>query len=48
MAKGLRAKTTRRMRVAREKHYYETIGKYKLQELSAKLHDPTYDMKRDY
>ena len=48
MAKSIRSKKARRLRNARAEHFYETQGKHKLQELSARLHDPSYDMKRDY
>ena len=37
----------RRMRAVRRTHYYEVEGKYKLQEISNKLMDPTYDFKKD-
>ena len=47
MGKGLRAKTKKRMRTVRRQHYYEVEGKHQLQELSNKLHDPTYDFKKD-
>lgn len=48
MAKSIRCKKARRLRNARAQHLYETQGKHKLQELSARLHDPAYDMKRDH
>ena len=48
MAKSLRSKVKRRIRTVRRQHLYETEGKQKLQEISNKLHDPTYDMKQDY
>ena len=45
MAKGLRSKVKKRMRTAKRQHYYEVEGKYRLQELSDRLHDPTYKPK---
>jgi hypothetical protein len=47
MAKGLRSKYKRRIRSVRRDHYYEIEGQHKLQEISNKLHDPTYDFKDD-
>jgi len=47
MAKGLRSKIKKRMRTVRREHYWEIEGKQKLQDVSAKLHDPTYDFKED-
>ena len=47
MAKSLRSKVKRRMRSVKRQHYWEIEGKHKLQALSDKLHDPTYDMKND-
>ena len=47
MAKGLRSKVRRRIRTVRRQHLWETEGKYNLQELSNKIHDPTYDFAKD-
>jgi hypothetical protein len=47
MAKGLRSKVKRRLRTVRRQHYWEVEGKQKLQDLSAKLQDPTYDFTKD-
>lgn len=47
MAKSIRSKAKRRMRNCRAEHYYNTVGVHKLNALSAKLHDPTYDFKKD-
>lgn len=45
MAKGLRSKVKKRMRTAKRQHYWEVEGKYKLQEISRRLCDPTYQPK---
>ena len=42
MAKGLRSKVKKRMRTAKRQHYYEVEGKYRLQEILDRLHDPAY------
>jgi len=47
MAKGLRSKYKRRVRSVRRQHYWEIEGKQKLEEVSRKLHDPTYDIAKD-
>ena len=47
MAKGLRSKVMRRLRTVRRQHYWEIEGKQKLEDLSAKLQDPTYDFTKD-
>lgn len=47
MAKGLRSKYARRIRSVRRAHYWEVEGKEKLETLSRKLHDPTYDLVED-
>ena len=47
MAKGIRSKVKRRLRTVRRQHYWEIEGKQKLQDLSTKLHDPTYDFTED-
>jgi hypothetical protein len=47
MAKGIRSKVMRRLRTVRRNHYWEIEGKQKLQDISAKLQDPTYDFKQD-
>ena len=47
MAKGIRSKVMRRLRTVRRQHYWEIEGKQKLEDLSAKLQDPTYDFKQD-
>ena len=47
MGKGLRSKYKRRIRSVRRQHYWEIEGKEKLQEISNKLHDPTYDFSKD-
>jgi hypothetical protein len=47
MAKSIRSKYKRRIRTVRREHYWEIEGKQKLQETSAKLHDPTYDFAKD-
>ena len=47
MAKGIRSKYKRRVRTVRRDHYWEIEGKQKLQTVSNKLHDPTYDFKQD-
>jgi hypothetical protein len=47
MAKSLRSKYKRRMRSVKRDHYWEIEGKQKLQTLSNKLLDPTYDFKND-
>lgn len=47
MAKGIRSKYKRRIRSVRRDHYYEIEGKQKLQDISTKLHDPTYDFTKD-
>jgi len=47
MAKGIRSKVMRRLRTVRRQHYWEIEGKQKLEDLSAKLQDPTYDFRQD-
>lgn len=47
MAKGLRSKVKRRLRTVRRQHYWEIEGKQKLEDLSNKLQDPTYDFTKD-
>lgn len=47
MAKSLRSKYKRRIRSVRRAHYYEVEGKAKLETLSRKLADPTYDIAKD-
>ena len=47
MAKSMRSKIKKRIRAVRRNHYWEVEGKAKLQDLSNKLHDPTYDFKTD-
>lgn len=48
MAKGLRAKSRRRLRTVRRAHYTETRGQFDQQKLSNKLLNPFYDFKADY
>jgi hypothetical protein len=48
MAKSVRSKVRRRIRNCRAEHLYNTVGKFKLQAISARLNDPTYDMKYEY
>lgn len=48
MAKSVRSKVRRRLRNCRAEHYYQTVGQYKLNAISARLQDPTYDLKREY
>ena len=47
MAKGLRSKYARRVRSVRKQHYWEIEGKQKLEDLSSKLQNPTYDITGD-
>lgn len=47
MAKGLRAKTKRRLRTARREHFQEIQGKHDMQRIVNRLHDPYYDIKSD-
>ena len=48
MAKSVRSKVRRRLRNCRAEHYYQTVGQYKLNAMSARLQDPTYDLKKEY
>jgi len=47
MAKGLRNKVKKRLRSAKREHHYETKGKYDLQVIASKIHNPHYDLKKD-
>lgn len=48
MAKSIRSKVRRRLRNCRAEHLYNTVGKYQLNAMSARLQDPNYDLKREY
>ena len=48
MAKSQRSKVKKRLRQCRGEHYYQTVGKQKLVRISARLNDPTFDMKKDF
>ena len=48
MAKGARSKVMKRLRSVKAHHLYEIKGKAQLKQMSARLNDPNYDMKRDH
>ncbi|CDW87144.1 UNKNOWN [Stylonychia lemnae] len=48
MAKGLRAKTRRRLRTARREHFQEIQGKSDQQKIVQRLNNPYYDLRSDF
>ena len=48
MAKSLRSKAKRRLRTVRREHHFETRGKFELQAIASRLHNPHYDLRSDF
>jgi len=48
MAKSLRSKAKRRLRTVRREHHWDTRGKFELQAIAARLHNPQYDLRSDF
>ena len=48
MAKSLRSKAKRRLRTVRREHHWETRGKFEMQAIASRLHNPQYDLKSDF
>ena len=48
MAKSLRSKAKRRLRTVRREHHWETRGKFELQSIASRLHNPQYDLRSDF
>ena len=48
MAKSLRSKAKRRLRTVRREHHWETRGKFEMQAIASRLHNPQYDLRNDF
>lgn len=48
MAKSQRSKVKKRLRTCRAEHLYKIEGKARMERISARLNDPTYNMKNEY